>query len=95
VDEIMDDIESKDFTINPLDEKSRQINLLQEEIEINLQEQVLVNKRINLIKDTFKELPNTDPEYAILLTQLEMDQIQLDELKFRENALKTSLQKIL
>ena len=40
-------------------------------------------------------MPNTDPEYAILLTQLEMDQIQLDELKFRENALKSSLQNIL
>ena len=91
----MDDIESNDFTINPLDAKSRQIDLLKQEIDVNMQEQVLVNKRITLIKDTFKIMPNTDPEYAILLTQLEMDQIQLDELKFRENALKSSLQNIL
>ena len=91
----MDDFESNDFTINPLDEKSRQIDLLKQEIDVNTQEQVLVNKRLTLIKDTFKAMPNTDPEYAILLTQLEMDQIQLDELKFRENALKSSLHKIL
>ena len=91
----MDDIESNDFTINPLDGKSRQIDLLKQEIDVNFQEQVLVNKRISIIKETFNTMPNTDPEYAILLTQLEMDQIQLDELKFRENALKSSLQNIL
>lgn len=90
----MDDIESNDFTINPLDEKSKQIDLLKQEIDVNMQEQVLVNKRITLIKDTFKTIPNTDPEYAILLTQLEMDQIQLDELKYRENSLKSSLRDI-
>ena len=88
----MDDFDSNDFTIKPLDEKSRQIDLLKQEIDVNFQEQVLVNKRISLIKETFETLPNTDPEYAIFLTQLEMDQIQLDELKFRENALNSRLQ---
>lgn len=91
----MDDIESNGFTINPLDKKSRQIDLLKQEIDVNIQEQILVNKRISLIKDTFKTMPSTEPEYAILLTQLEMDQIQLDELKSRENLLKTNLQKFL
>ena len=88
----MDELDSNDFTINPLDENSRKIDLLKQEIDVNIQEQILVNKRINLIKETFNEIPNTDPEYAILLTQLEMDQIQLDELKFRENALNSRLQ---
>ncbi|NGX33758.1 MAG: hypothetical protein K1060chlam1_00099 [Candidatus Anoxychlamydiales bacterium] len=91
----MDEIEYNEFTINPLDEKSRKIDLLKQEIDVNIQEQILVNKRISLIKDTFKTMPSTEPEYAILLTQLEMDQIQLDELKSRENLLKTNLQKFL
>lgn len=84
-----------DFAINPLEDKSKKIDLLRQEIEVNLQEQILVNKRINLIKETFKNISNTDPDYAVLLTQLEMDQIQLDELKSRENILKSKLQKYL
>ena len=82
---------SNDFTINSLDEKTRQLNLLKEELEVNLQEQILVNKRISLIKETFKTMPNTEGDYAILLTQVEMDQIQLDELKHRENELKARI----
>ncbi|NGX63300.1 MAG: hypothetical protein KR126chlam6_00708 [Candidatus Anoxychlamydiales bacterium] len=83
--------DSNDFTINSLDEKTRKANLLKEELEVNFQEQILVNKRISLIKETFKTMPNTESDYAILLTQVEMDQIQLDELKYRENELKARI----
>jgi len=87
----MDESEYNDFTINPLDENAKKKDLLKQEIEVNLQEQVLVNKRIILIKETFETLPNSDPEYAIFQTQLQMDQIQLDELKSRERDLRSSL----
>lgn len=91
----MDDDESNNFRIKPLDEKTRKTDLLKQELDVNLQEQVLVNKRIELIKDSFKTIMSTEPEYAIFLTQLEMDQIQLDELKAREFELKSNIQKFI
>lgn len=87
----MDENDLNDFTINRLDEKSKKISLLKQELDVNFQEQVLVKKRLDLINETFKEIPNTDPQYAILFTQLEMDQIQLDELKSRENSIKSQI----
>jgi len=80
-----------DFTINYLDQNSRALAILQEELDVNLQEQILVKKRMRVIKDSFKEIPNTDPEYALLFTQLEMDQIELDELKYREGQIKLTM----
>jgi len=87
----MEENSFNDFTINPLDEKDKKINLLKQELDVNFQEQILVKKRINLIKESFEQIPDTDPEYAILFTQLEMDQIQLDELINREHALKSKI----
>ncbi|NGX28747.1 MAG: hypothetical protein K940chlam1_00934 [Candidatus Anoxychlamydiales bacterium] len=87
----MDENDLNDFTINSLDEKSKKIDLLRQELDVNFQEQVLVKKRIALINETFKNMPSTDPEYAIFFTQREMDQIHLDELKSRENALKSKV----
>jgi len=80
-----------EFTINHLDQNQRDVALLKEELEVNLQEQILVNKRITTIKDSFKEIPNTDPEYALLLTQLEMDKIELDELFYRADQIKLKI----
>ncbi len=80
-----------DFTYNDLDPKKQKIILLQQELDVNLQQQVLVNQRINLIKDTFQQIPDTDPQYAILFTQLEMDQIELDELLHREQEIKNQI----
>lgn len=73
-----------EFSSKDLNPKNKKKLLMQQELDVNLEQQVLVNQRINLIKDSFKEIPNTDPEYSILFTQLEMDQVELDELKNRE-----------
>lgn len=80
-----------EFTFRSLNPKIKKLTLLQQELDVNLQEQTLVKKRINLIKDTFHEIPNTNPRYAILFTQLEMDQIELDELKHRETEIKSQI----
>ena len=76
---------SNEFTHNDLE--SRQKLLIKQELDVNLQQQNIVNQSIKTIKEFFQNIPNTDPDYAILLTQMEMDQIHLDELKKREDEL--------
>jgi len=80
-----------EFTINDLNPENKKLSLLKQELDVNLQQQVIVNNKINLIKNTFKEIPDTDPEYAILFTQFEMDKIELDELKNREQEIKKQI----
>jgi hypothetical protein len=77
-----------EFTYNNL---NKQIELLQQELDVNLQQKVLVNQRISLIKASLKDIPNTDPDYSIFFTQLEMDQIELDELQNREEEIKRQI----
>ncbi len=90
----MDNNNSKDFTIKHLDEKSKTHNLLKQELDVNIQEQVLVNKRILLLKECMKEIPNTDPQFAIVKTQFEMDTIELDELILRQGQIKNKIKEI-
>lgn len=73
-----------EFTYNNLDPKNQKISLLKQELDVNIEEQGVVNQRLNLLKETLEKFPNTDPQYAILFTQKEMDQIQLDELIKRQ-----------
>ncbi|MBN2479816.1 MAG: hypothetical protein JXA94_06275 [Parachlamydiales bacterium] len=87
----MTDNNFNNLNVNRLDSTSKRHDLLIQELDINTQEQVLVNKRIFLLKEVMKEIPKTDPQYALLFTQLEMDRIELDELKNRHNYLKTAL----
>lgn len=58
--------------------------LLQKELDVNQAEQNLLFKRIDLMKSFINELPSSDPQYSMLLVQLQMDQIEIDELKQRE-----------
>lgn len=69
----------------------KQQSLLKQELDVNLQQQVIVNQRINLIKETFKQIPSSDPEYAILLAQMEMDQVELDELINKQEELESAI----
>ena len=80
-----------DFNINPLDLKSKKIDLLKQELDVNLQEQVIISKKINLIKDLFQKISTTNPQYSILVQQLEMNQIELDEFKYREDEIKSKI----
>ena len=90
----MEQEEYKEFTINDLDKSLKRKELLQEELDTNVQEQVIVNKRIQLLKEFMKNIPITDPQYSILNTQLEMDRIDLDELKNQQDSIKSIIIKL-
>lgn len=59
-------------------------NLMQKELDVNQAEQVLLKQRILLMKTFVNDIPSSDPQYSMLLLQVQMDQIEMDELKNRE-----------
>lgn len=61
--------------------------LLQKELDVNQAEQGLLQKRVQLMKEFINELPASDPQYSMLAAQIQMDQIEMDELKTRETLL--------
>lgn len=67
------------FVQNTQDSKS----LLQKELDTNQAEQILLTRRIALMKTFINDLPSSDPQYSMLIAQVQMDQIELDELKTR------------
>lgn len=62
-------------------------SLMQKELDVNQQEQLLLVKRIQMMKTFINDLPSSDPQYSMLAIQVQMDQIELDELKVRETLL--------
>ncbi|NGX56347.1 MAG: hypothetical protein K1060chlam5_00585 [Candidatus Anoxychlamydiales bacterium] len=87
----MEEKNTKSFKSNSLNTNEKKLDLLKKDLEVNIQEQVIVNKRIMLLKESMQEIPNTNPDYVILITQHKMDLIELDELKSREEDLKTQI----
>ena len=63
------------------------IDLLHKEIDINRAEQELITERIKLMTDFVNDLPSSDPQFSMLRAQIQMDQIELDEIKRRENTI--------
>jgi hypothetical protein len=61
--------------------------LIRKEIEVNLMEQNLLDKRIQMMQSFVNDLSSSDPQYSMLLAQIEMDRLELDELKIREQNL--------
>lgn len=59
-------------------------SLMQKELDVNQAEQVLLKQRISLMKGLINDIPSSDPQYSVLALQVQMDQIELDELKNRE-----------
>lgn len=66
-------------------------DLIQKELSVNQAEQVLLNQRIQLMKSFINDLPSSDPQYSMMLAQVKMDQIEIDELKIREDFLRNQL----
>jgi hypothetical protein len=66
--------------------------LIQKELDVNQAEQNLLQKRISLMKSFINDIPSSDPQYSMLAIQIEMDQVELDELKSREILLQDRLQ---
>src|SRR5690348_7851699 len=75
--------EQQAFVQSTQDSKS----LMQKELDVNQAEQILLNKRILLMKDFINDLPSSDPQYSMMLAQVKMDQIEIDELRIRETLL--------
>ncbi len=69
-------------------------SLLHKEISVNLAEQTLLVQRISLMKGLVNDLPSSDPQYSMILSQVQMDQIELDELKRREHSLVEQIKKL-
>jgi len=87
---------SRDLS-NPLNQQAYLLethnasDLLHKEIDINCAEQELLKQRIQLMKNFANDLPDFDSEYSMLRAQIQMDQVELDEIKRREDALTEQL----
>ncbi len=69
-------------------------DLLQKELDVNLQIQTVLKKRIETVKNFLKSLPAKDPQYGIVHAQIRMDQIELDELQKQEENLVNALKNL-
>ncbi len=65
--------------------------LMQKELDVNLAEQILLNQRVQLMKGFLNDLPSSDPQYSMLAAQIQMDQLELDELRVRASLLSQKL----
>ena len=63
------------------------LSLLNKELAVNQAEQSLLKQRIRLMQEFLSDLPASDPQYSMILTQLQMDRIEIDELKRREESI--------
>lgn len=70
-----------------VNETKDSLSLFQKELEVNRAEQNLLRKRMAMMKSFINDLPDSDPQYSMLVTQVQMDQIETDELKVRETLL--------
>lgn len=91
--------ETPDFS-NPavqrsfIEEAHTGAELIRKELEVNGAEQTLLDKRIQMMQSFTNELPSSDPQYSMLLFQVQMDRIELDELKLREKNLAEKLKEL-
>jgi hypothetical protein len=74
---------------NTMESSPKQI--VQQELNVNQAEQNLLLKRIDLMNSLINEIPSSDPHYTMMVTQVKMDQIELEELKVRAELLKNKL----
>jgi hypothetical protein len=69
-------------------------SLLQKELTVNHSEQILLQKRMQLMREFINDLPSSDPQYSMIATAIEMDQIELDELKCRSGAILQKMEQL-
>jgi len=70
-------------------------DLIQKELALGRAREMLLAQRIETAKSLMNDTSTNDPQYLTLFTQIQMDQIELIELKFREEDLKKHLSKAL
>ena len=78
------------FMAQPHFENSRE--LLQKEFDVNKAEQLLLQKRIAAMKTLLNDIPSSDPHYSKCAIHIKMDQIEIDELKYRASLLSQQLE---
>ena len=66
-----------------LDRLKNDNDLIQNELSVNKSQQLLLIKRIDMVKGLINDLPASDPQYSMLILQMQIDQVELDELKAR------------
>ncbi|MBI5346728.1 MAG: hypothetical protein HZB76_06275 [Chlamydiae bacterium] len=88
------DDETKPFTQSNLSQKQKQLDLLMQELDVIDQEKILINQRIDTIKEFLKQLPSTDSQYVIYEDQVEIDRIALDEIITRQESLSDKIKEI-
>ena len=69
-------------------------DLIKKEIEVNKAEQLLLGQPIQMMSGFVNDLPASDPHYSMLLVQVQMDRVEIDELKSRETNLAERLSKM-
>lgn len=74
-----------------IDQIKNDKDLIQNELIVNKSQQLLLEKRINMVKELINDLPASDPQYSMLVLQIQMDRVELDELKARGIALTSKI----
>lgn len=72
---------------NFIEETRSGAELIRKELEVNQMEQSLLVKRLEMMESFVKDLPSYDPQYSMLLVQIQMDRLELDELRLRASIL--------
>jgi hypothetical protein len=62
-------------------------DLIAKELTVNRVGQELLKKRILIMTESLNDIPSSDPQYSMMAAQIQMDKIELDELKIREKKL--------
>lgn len=75
-----------------IDEAHTSADLIRKEIEVNLAEQGLLKKRIEMMRSFVNDLPASDPQYSMLLSQIQADEVEIIELSLREKELASRLE---
>jgi hypothetical protein len=87
----MKDNNTNSFEMRSLNSKKNKLAILKNDLEVNAEEQVIINKKLMILQDTINETPNTDPSFALIQTQINMNKIELDEIKIRAEEIKNQL----
>jgi hypothetical protein len=66
--------------------------LLKKQLDVTLEEILLVQKRLDLMKTQLNDLPNFHPLYFDIDRQIHLDQIFLDELIRKQDDLEEQLE---
>jgi hypothetical protein len=83
-DNLAPDVSKPEIRAGYVTEVHNATELLHKELDINIAEQSLLCERIREMTVSMNDLPSFDPRYSMLAAQIQMDQIELDEVRRRE-----------